>query len=108
MTLIQIVLLAFFVVAIGKVWGRRKAHDLSIRAAVVWTIFWCVAGVVAVLPNSTATVAKIFGVGRGADVVIYISLAILFFIVFRLTVKIEKLNRDITSAIRDEALRDKK
>ena len=61
--------------------------------------------VVTIQPNLTARVAELLGVGRGADVIVYASLAALFFIVFRLMVKIEKLNREITKVVRNDALK---
>jgi hypothetical protein len=104
---IQILLVLFFVLAIFKVIGRRNAGELSSRAMAAWVCFWIAAIYVVLQPNSTSSVAKLFGVGRGADVVVYLALAGLFFIVFRLMVKIEKLNREITSVVRDRSLNKK-
>lgn len=104
---IQILLLLFFAIAVVKVVSKEKAGDLSFRGALAWIIFWMVAGVVVVMPDSTFYVAKLFGVGRGADIVVYIALAGLFFLAFRIMVKIEKLNRELTKVVRDNALREK-
>lgn len=106
MQLIQIILILFFVGAIYKVFERKKTGDLSVRSSVLWIIFWIISGVVVLVPDSTFYLAKIFGVGRGADMVVYFSLAGLFFIVFRLMIKIEKLNREITSIVRDKAIKE--
>ena len=56
-------------------------------------------------PDLTSSLAKLFGVGRGADVVVYLALVGLFFMVFRLMVKIEKLEREITKVVRNKALK---
>lgn len=106
MYLIQIFLVLFFLFAVIKVAGRYRAGDLSLPAAAVWIIFWLGAAVIVIVPNSTAYFAKIFGIGRGADLVVYVSLALLFFIIFRLMVKVEKLNREITILVRKISLRD--
>ena len=102
---IQAVLIVFFLLAIIKVVSRYRSAELTLKESVAWVIFWVVAGVVAIQPNLTADVAKLLGVGRGADVVVYASLVALFFIVFRLMVKIEKLNREITKVVRNDALK---
>ena len=102
--LIQILLVVFFLFALIKVIGRWRAGDLSLAGLIGWTMFWVVAGVVALLPNSTAQLAKIVGIGRGADLVVYVALAGLFFLIFKLMVKIELLNKDITKLTRKIAL----
>jgi len=107
MYLIQIFLVLFFFFAIIKVAGRYRAGDLSLSAAIAWAVFWIGAAVIVIAPNSTAYFAKIFGIGRGADLVVYLSLALLFFIIFRLMVKVEKLNKEITLLVRQLALKNK-
>jgi small membrane protein len=107
MYLIQIFLVLFFFFAILKVAGRYRAGDIPLSAAVAWIIFWLAAAVIVIIPNSTAYFAKIFGIGRGADLVVYLSLALLFFIIFRLMVKVEKLNKEITVLVRQMALKNK-
>lgn len=104
---IQILLITFFTVAAIKVVNRRKAGELTSRTAAFWVLFWIISGLIVLQPNLTSSVAKLFGVGRGADVVVYLGLAGLFFMVFRLMVKIEKLNRDLTKVVRDKTLKDK-
>ena len=74
----------------------------------MWSLFWVVAGIVVLLPNSTAYFAKIVGIGRGADLVVYVALATVFFIIFKLMMKIELLNKDITKLTRKFALDEKK
>jgi len=102
--LIQVLLIVFFLIAIAKVVRRRRANELNTGAAAVWVIFWLVATAVVALPNSTFYLARLLGVGRGADAVVYVALVVLFFMVFRLMVRQEKLNKDITRLVRQEAL----
>ena len=104
MLAIQILLIIFFLFALIKVIGRWRAGDLSLAGMIGWTVVWVVAGVVALLPNSTAQLAKIVGIGRGADLVVYAALAGLFFLIFKLMVKIERVNKDITTLTRKVAL----
>jgi hypothetical protein len=82
------------------------AGDLTKAGLVWWFLFWVAAAVVVLLPNSTAYFAKLVGIGRGADLVVYISLAGIFFIIFRLMIKIESLNKDITKLTRKIALNE--
>ena len=107
MLAIQILLVVFFLFALIKVIGRFRMGDLSKAGLVWWSLFWVAAAVVVILPNSTAYFAKLVGIGRGADLVVYLSLASVFFILFKLMMKIELLNKDITKLTRKIALDEK-
>lgn len=106
MLIIQILLVVFFLFALVKVVGRWRAGELTKGGLVGWSLLWVAAGVVVVLPNSTAYFAKLVGIGRGADLVVYVALAVIFFIIFKLMIKIELLNKDITKLTRKIALED--
>lgn len=105
---IQIFLLAFFLVAVIKVISRYHYNELSFKGAVAWVIFWLLGGWIVVDPDSTFFLARAMGVGRGADAVVYVGMAGLFFMIFRLMIKIEKLNKDISSIVRAHSLKEKK
>jgi len=108
MLIIQTLLIIFFLFALIKVIGRWRAGDLTKIGLIWWSLFWVVAAVVVLLPNSTAYFAKLVGIGRGADLVVYLSLAAIFFILFKLMIKIESLNKDITKLTRKMTLKDDK
>ncbi len=76
--------------------------------AVSWTLFWMLAAAVVWVPESTSRIARWVGIGRGVDVVVYTSVAVLFYMVFRIIVRIEKIERDITVIVRKHALQDAK
>ncbi|KKQ40267.1 MAG: hypothetical protein US58_C0022G0016 [Candidatus Magasanikbacteria bacterium GW2011_GWA2_37_8] len=107
MLLIQLILPLFFIFAITKVIVRIKATELSVRQGIVWVVFWILAGVVVIEPNSTIYFAHLLGIGRGADLIIYFALAILFYLFFRQTVQVEKMKREITQLTRRETLNKK-
>ena len=98
--LIQILLVIFFLFVVVKVFARYRNGDLRLSGLLFWIGFWMLATVIVVWPNSTMQLAKILGVGRGVDAIMYFALALLFFVFFRTTVKIEQLNRDITKLTR--------
>ncbi len=108
MLLIQIVLVVFFLFAILKVFGRYRTNDLRLFGLIFWTVFWIAAGLVVLWPNSTMQLANLLGVGRGVDAIIYLALALLFFIFFRITVQVERLSRDVTKLTRKIALLEEK
>ncbi|MBI5729464.1 MAG: DUF2304 family protein [Candidatus Magasanikbacteria bacterium] len=107
MLLIQAVLVIFFLYAIIKVVGRFQARELALGWVILWVSFWIAAGVIVLLPNSTFYMARLVGIGRGADLVVYVALVIIFFSLFRLLLQVEKLKKEITILTRAAALEDK-
>ena len=93
---IQIILIILFLLAIIKVIGRFRAHDLSWQAMALWILFWLGGIVIVSIPDSTFIVARLLGVQRGVDVVIYAAFILVFFILFRLLLKLERLQKEIT------------
>lgn len=104
---IQILLVIFFLFAMTRVVARYRQHSLSKKALFFWIIFWISAAVIVILPDSTFYLAHLVGVTRGADLVVYVGMALLFFSLFRLMVRLEKQDREITELTRKMALYDK-
>ncbi len=66
-----------------------------------WGIFWGIALVFIWLPTNTIDkVGQLFGVGRGIDVLVYLSIIFLFYYIFRQSEKINKLEKEITKLVR--------
>ena len=104
MYLIQILLPLFFVFAGIKAVGRYRSGDITLGIMVGWMIFWILGIAIVINPSSTFYLARLLGVARGADAVVYLALAVLFFVVFRLFVSNEKLKREVTKLTREMAL----
>jgi len=105
--LIQILLSLFILFAVLKILGRFRVKEINAGPLVFWLIFWFVVGVVVWQPNLSTEVANRLGVGRGSDLVLYVSAAVLFYVIFRLTVRLEKIEKNITKVVRETALNKK-
>ena len=103
MLLIQILLAAFALFALLKTVSRFRAGDLSSGRLFGWTLFWLAVLIVAILPNTAAIFAKMVGVGRGADLVVYLALVLLFYLLFKTTIRLEKIERNLTKLTRQDA-----
>ena len=106
LTPIQIFLLALVLFAVSRVYLRAKEKILSPKTALFWFAIWTAAAFGILLPKTTSSLAGIVGVGRGVDVIVYVSLALLFYLVFRLFVSVEDLRHEITYLIRQLALQN--
>ncbi len=83
---------------------RRRRGEITAMQLVVWEAFWTLGVVFVFFPDSATMIAHRVGVGRGVDLIMYGSVVTLFYAVFRLIVKIERLNRDITEMVRLNAI----
>jgi hypothetical protein len=105
MNLIQIILLVLIMLAILYFYLRYKTHGIGLRPFLMMLVFWLVAGVLVVLPESTSRLADIFGVGRGVDLVFYFALVLIFYLLFRIIVRLEKIEQNITKIVSKIALK---
>lgn len=106
LTPIQILFSVFILFAISRVILRFREKIIAPGVALFWAIVWSAALIGVVLPATTTKIASFFGVGRGVDVIVYISLSLLFYLVFRIYVMIEDLRREITYIVRHVALKN--
>ena len=58
------------------------------------------------LPDLSTRVARFLGVGRGADMIFYISILFFAFLIMKLYARTRRLERMITKIIRDESLKN--
>lgn len=106
--LIQIILFVFIAFAISRVVMQLRQGNLTIRAFSFWTAIFLAALIGIVYPQITSKAARFLGIGRGADAVIYISIALLFYLVFRISIAIEDIRHEISEIVRHIALDSEK
>ncbi|MFA6427512.1 MAG: DUF2304 domain-containing protein [Candidatus Magasanikbacteria bacterium] len=104
--LFQILVVIFSLFAIIGVISKKREGLLGPKGTAFWFLFWVAVSAAVLWPNGLQIIADHIGIGRGVDVVIYIALALLFYIIFRMNIKIEGLKRDLTKVVRDKALED--
>lgn len=105
MQIIQLLLLAFFLFAALKAVWRYRSGDIGGAGLAYWLLFWAAAAVIVSWPDATFYFAGKLGIGRGADLVVYLALALLFFLIFRLMVSVERQKKEITELTRMNALK---
>lgn len=97
----QIAIAFLSLVAIVSVMQRKKEKLLGHVGAFFWVIFWIVvAGIVSLPTNFLDQISQSIGIGRGVDLVMYIAIALLFFLLFKLYIKVETLKRNLTEVAR--------
>lgn len=106
MQAIQVVLTCFAVFAVSRVLIRYRRGGMRPMHLGLWLVFWAGVIVVAVHPTTTDRLANMLGVGRGVDTAMYLSLLLIFYLLFRSFAKIEDMDRQLTRIVRANALRE--
>ena len=105
-TFAQIFLLSLVILGMGLVILRYRQRKIGTVAFLLWLVLWTGAAAVIMFPMSTVILARILGIGRGADLVLYTSLIVTLYLLFRLHVRLEQVNREVTQIVRALALRE--
>jgi small membrane protein len=82
----------------------KKTHSKGLN--IVLLVLAAVISVIFILwPGVTTKLARLFGVGRGTDFLLYISIMFFSYLVVHLFARIRKLERMMTELVRKDAIR---
>lgn len=104
--IIQILVTIFVVFALWRVIAKFRRQELKITEFLMWLVFWIAVGVAFFTPASVTRIANLLGIGRGTDLVLYVGVVVVFYFMFRIFVRLEKMERDITKVVRKDAISD--
>lgn len=108
MILFKILFLLFVLIILIKLAGRLRNKQIRVTNFLIWLFFWLIAITIVIYPESTNYLARLLGVGRGADVVVYFSLAAIFYFIFYFTVRLHIIDTKIAKIVRNISLREEK
>ena len=104
MEIIQIFALIFATFAMFKVVWKLRDNEINRESAVFWIFIWVLVILIVVFPGTMGYLATLTGVERGVDVIIYVAIIILFYLVYRIYIKMENIEREITLIVREIAV----
>jgi small membrane protein len=96
MIFLRIIATLFVFFAASRAYLRFKDRSLSMTGFIFWTLVWLAALVFIFFPDMSSIVAGTIGLGRGVDAVFLLSIVLLFYLVFRLYIKIDTIDKNIT------------
>lgn len=106
MSAIQIVLTAIFGFLVLRVLLITRRGRIRWPRALFWVVVWSTGLLAVWFPQGTTRFAQLIGVGRGADAILYLSIALLSYLVFRLYVLLDRQEQAMTRLVSELALRD--
>lgn len=101
---IKVFVTAFVLFAMSRVWLRYRDGAIGMFGTWLWSLLWAGIGVFVWWPKVSDYFAKTIGIGRGVDALVYISIVGLFYGMFRLYVKLEFIEHELTSLVRTMAI----
>ena len=81
---------------------------ISLRRFFFWSFIWICLVIIALFPETVLFLAGVIGIERAKDLPIYVSIVILFYLLFKFGLKIERLEQEITKLVKNLALKDKR
>ena len=96
MTILSAFVLMFTVFVWSRAVLRYRDREISFRALIFWSFVWVSVLLATFYQQLASNIAQSVGIGRGLDFAIFVSVLLLFYLVFRLYIKIDRLDKDIT------------
>lgn len=84
--------------------AARLRGRIGSRSGLAWVILWLSAGAAIAFPESTVVLARFLGISRGADLVFYSAILGMLMGFFAIYVKLRRIERNITTLVREVAL----
>lgn len=106
--ILQLIVIAFALFAWSRAVLRFRAGQITFAEFLMWSALWVSAVIVVTRPQWGEPIANFLGIGRPIDVGIYASIVLLFYLVFKIYIKIEGVEREITRIVRDHAIQHRK
>lgn len=74
----------------------KKRHLLTRSDLLFWILLWLTSLVFVFAPNMSGYLARFLGMGRGIDSVFLVSIALNFYLIFILYIKLDKTRQKLT------------
>lgn len=104
MLLSQLFLSTIIIFIIYKTILTYKRGNFSKNFTFIWLLLWISVLFLIFQQNILIKTAHFFGISRGVDLVIYLSIILNFYLIYKIFANLNDLNQKITKIIREEAL----
>ncbi len=108
MEAVQIVILIFAIFALSRAFLRVKERQMAISAFAFWTIIWSAIIFTALFPGILSRIAILIGVSSGTNLLVIFGAILLFYLIFRLHIRMDKTEKELTKLVTELAIKEKK
>ena len=101
--LFRILLVVVIFLTLSKVYKQFKEGNLTLNQLFIWLIVWISFLIMLLVPEILSTPADLLGVASPYNLFVYASIFFLFYLIYRIYIKLELIERDITKIVRKNA-----
>lgn len=100
--LAQILYLFFILLVEIKVYDKFRRKDISTPSFLFWALFWLSSGFLILWPKTSDYLAQKLGLKtqKGVDLIVDASVAVIFYLIWRIFLRLERIERDLTKITR--------
>jgi hypothetical protein len=106
MSFFNLIILIIGLFVISRVVLRWKDKQLTMKSGIFWVVLWTLIFGISIYPKLSQKIASWIGIGRGVDSAFFIAVILLFYLIFRLYIKIDKIDKDLTSLVVELSKKD--
>lgn len=88
--------------------NRVRKNQSTIPTLILWILFCIAVLLIGFFPHLTDPIANFFGLQRGLDFVVILGFAFCIYVIFKLYVKVDNMNQDISELVRQIAIEKEK
>lgn len=103
---LSILVTIFVLIILYKLFKQKQNNRISFLSFIFWCILWLIVLLLFWQPEIASYFAFNLGIGRGVDLVIYLSILIIFSLLFKIFERLYKIERDITKLTREDAIKN--
>jgi hypothetical protein len=96
MIIFRIAIVLFFVLAAYRSYKHNRLKKLSFKKLAGLEVVFLAIIIFTIYPNFSNSIARLLDVGRGADVIFFLSILFLLYITFALYIKLQKLQNQLS------------
>ncbi len=85
---------------------QKVSQNKSSLYYVLWIVLWFLIIIFAFVPELSNPLAKLFGIARGLDFLVIVAIIFIFYLIFKLYIKMDKIQQDMTAIVREIALKN--
>lgn len=83
---------------------QRMSQNNSPSSYVLWGLIWFFIIIFAFVPELSSYISSFFGISRGLDFLVIVGILLSFYLIFKIYMRIDKLQQDMTKIVRELAL----
>jgi hypothetical protein len=103
--IIALLVIVFFLVKLSQ---QKHRSEITRFEFAIWLMFWLLAGLAVIFIKFIDRISSSLGFrALGIDLMVYMGIALLFYLVMKMRIRINQIDRNITKIVKHLALEEK-